>query len=90
VTGVAQHDVIGAGNRLDARVPIRGPRPVVIAVNQSDGDVYARVSVAGRDQAASVAEYRSGHDWVSGTPADARELIEVVVGEVTGVLHSAA
>src|SRR4029450_5474335 len=31
-----------------------------------------------------------GHNWVSGTPANASELIEVVVGEVTGVPHSAA
>jgi hypothetical protein len=62
----------------------------MIAINQGYGDVDARVTVAGRDQAVQVAEYRSGHYWVSGTPADATELMEVVVGKVSGVLQSAA
>jgi hypothetical protein len=40
--------------------------------------------------AAELSAASSGHSWVAGTPADANELVVVVVWEVTGVLQSAA
>src|SRR6266545_3645074 len=79
--GFREDEVTRAGIRLDIGLTIRGPRPVLVAVDQRDRDVDPRVAFPGRNQALQVAVDRPGHRRVSGPPADTAELIEIVVGQ---------
>src|SRR6266516_5572569 len=90
VSGVAKRDRSGATEQGEVGFTVWQTRPVVIAVDQSDGGGDTTVERSGGNHAVHIAEDFARHARIAATTANPAQLREVVLRQFAAVEQAAA